>query len=156
MSFSSIPVRSNGEQVLASWFNLLRTAGLASGGWEKITVSHTALQTAATTNDVELFSLASQGVFSGLVLKHTTAFAGTSITAYDLTVGVSGDLDKYALPFDVFQAVGDTVFQVYSFGEMESFGSATSIRLSATSTGADLDASTAGSVDAYILRSALP
>lgn len=29
MSFSTIPVRTNGPQILASWFNALRTAGMA-------------------------------------------------------------------------------------------------------------------------------
>lgn len=29
MSFSSIPVRANGQDILYSWFNVLRTAGIA-------------------------------------------------------------------------------------------------------------------------------
>jgi stress response protein SCP2 len=33
MSFSAIPVRSNGEKFYYSWFNLLRTAGVALEGF---------------------------------------------------------------------------------------------------------------------------
>jgi len=156
MAFSSIPVRTNGQQVFASWFNALRTAGIGSGGWEKFTVTHTQLQAAALTNDIELFSLAAQEIVTGVVIKHSIAFAGTGITDYDLSVGITGDLDKYALSFDVDQAVTDSTFETNSLVDMESFASATSVKISATSVGANLDQSTAGSVDIWINRSLLP
>lgn len=124
--------------------------------WQKITVSHTSLQAAATTNDIELFSAAAGEVIHGLVIKHTTAFSGGSITAYIVSVGVSGDLEKYALPFDVFQSTGDTVKDVTSVLDLESFSGATSIRIAAESTGDNLDQSAAGSVDIYVLTSVLP
>lgn len=124
--------------------------------WTKYTVSHTTLQAAALTNDAELFSLAAQGVIEKVIVKHTTAFAGTGITAYSISVGVTGELDKYAIDFDVFQAVADTTFDTNNSLGMENFGSATSIRIAAESTGANLDQSTAGSVDIYVLASTLP
>jgi hypothetical protein len=156
MTFGSIPVRLNGQKVDASWFNSLRTAGSASSGWEKITVTHTQLQAAALTNDIELLSLASNEVISGVVIKHSTAFAGTGITNYTLSVGISTDLDKYQTPFDVDQTVSDSAFDLTNLLEVESFASTTSVRLSAVSVGANLDQSSAGSVDVWISRSLLP
>ena len=120
--------------------------------WEKFTVSHTALQTAALTNDIELFSAPAFQIIQRVVLKHTTAFAGTGITDYDLSVGITGDLEKYVSLFDVFQAVADGTKSVALVGDVESFAGATSVRLSATSVGANLDQSTAGSVDVYVLK----
>ena len=155
-TFLDIPVRSNGENILASWFNLLRTAGLGAGGWTKYTVEHTALQTASLANDVELFSLAANEIIKGVVIKHSTAFAGTGITNYTLSVGVSGDLSKYQPPFDVDQAVADTAFDLTSTFDVESFASSTSVRLSAISVGANLDQSSAGSVDVWVMKGLLP
>jgi len=158
--FDSIPTRLNGQRILAAWFETLKTAGKNLGTqsplWEKFTFSHTALQTAGLTNDIELFSLLSLGTIQAIVVKHSTAFAGTGITAYTLSVGIVGSLDKYTIPLDVFQAVGATVFTVSSGTDLENVGSATSIRLSAIAIGANLDQSTAGSVDVYVLKSTLP
>lgn len=141
---------------MASWFNLLRTAGLASSGWERFTVAHTALQTAGLTNDIELDTLDAKEILTGAYIKHTTAFAGTGITAYTLSIGITSDLDKYMPAFDVFQATGDTVFNAESLMDSEDFASTTSIRLAATSVGANLDQSSAGAVEVYLLRSVLP
>lgn len=157
MSFFTVPIRQNGDSpALASFWNLLRTAGLAVAGWEKFTFTHTQLQAASTTNDIELFSLLAKQEITGVVIKHTVAFTGTAYSAYTLSVGLASDFNRYALPFDVFQAVGDTVKDKSDVSEVENFGSATSVRLKAISTGGDLDASTAGTVEVYIKRSTLP
>lgn len=125
-------------------------------GWTKFTVAHTALQAAALTNDIELTSLVALGTIHKVIIKHTTAFAGTGITAYSVSVGITGTLDKYAIDFDVFQAVSDTTFDTNESFGMENFGAATSIRIAATAVGANLDQSSAGSVDIYVLSSTLP
>ena len=132
------------------------TTGIGLPVWRKITVSHTALQTASTANDVELLSLPAAATIHAVIIKHTTAFAGTGVTGYTASIGISGDLTKYASAFDVLQATGDTVAQSTNVVDVENFGSATSIRIAATSTGANLDQSTAGSVDVYVLMSTLP
>lgn len=154
--FSDIPVRQNGDKILASWFNLLRTAGLATGQWKKFTVTHTQLQAAALTNDIELYSLPAMNVISGVAIKHSVAFAGTGITDYKVSVGIAGDLDKYALQFDVDQAVSATTFDITNVVGVENFSSATSIRIAGTAVGANLDQSTAGSVDIWLKIGALP
>lgn len=123
--------------------------------WHKYSVVHTALQAAATTNDIQLFSLPAKTFIHKVVIKNTTAFAGT--TTYTLSVGINGSLVKYLAPFDVKQAVSNTTFGVSIVNEtMEDFGSAVSIRLAATSTVQNLNQSTAGAVDVYVLTSLLP
>jgi hypothetical protein len=129
--------------------------------WRKYTVDFEDLAAAATTNDIQLFELPAGGVIHRVVIKHGTAFAGGSISAYTVSVGKAGDLTAYAGAFDAFQTVGDTVFQ-HSGNEgtspdgLENFGSVTSVRVAAVSTDDDLDAATAGEVDVFVLWSALP
>jgi hypothetical protein len=127
----------------------------SAGGlnWTKYTKTYSDLSTGATTNDIALCSLTAKGVILGIIVKHSTAFVGGAISAYAISIGIVGDLTKYAGVMDVFQAVADTTFWTIPAFGAEDFGSATSIRLAATSTGANLDAATAGSVDVYILWS---
>jgi hypothetical protein len=124
--------------------------------WTKYTVGHAALQAAALTNDIELFSLPAKAMLHEVHVKHSTAFAGTGITAYTVSVGIAGETTRYSDAFDVFQAVGDTVFDPNAGGFLEDHGSATSVRIFATSEGANLDQSSAGSVDVWVLWSTLP
>lgn len=148
------------DTVLAVVSGLPAWASLGSLGlpkWTKYTVAHTALQAAATTNDVELFSLAAQEIIHAVAIKHSEAFAGGSISAYTVSVGIAGEADRYADAYDVFQAVAATTFDVNGPGlSLENFGAATSVRVFAVATGDDLDQSTAGSVDIWVLASTLP
>ena len=123
--------------------------------WSKHTFTFAELAAAATTNDVELFSLAAGGVVHAVRIKQSVAFAGGTISAYTLSVGIGGDLAKYASAFDVFQAVGATVFQLSDGPFSENADAATSVRLAAIATGDDLDNASAGSVDVDVLTSAV-
>lgn len=154
--FSAVTVRENGQPITFAWFNALRTAGLRAPSCTKYTFAYSDLSAAATTYNAEIFSLAAMGVMHGIAIKHTTAFSGGSVTACTISVGIASDLDKHGGPFDVYQAVGDTVFDFSSTFGIEDFGSATSIRIAAESTGDDLDQLTAGSVDIYVFKSVLP
>lgn len=131
----------------------------ASGGggptWTKYTVTYTDLSLAGTTNDIQLFSLPAKGVIHSVVISHTTNFAGPAITAYTVSVGIASNLTKYAAPFDVLQAAGDSIGQANSNLDFENKSSATSIRVAATSTGANLSAATQGSVEIWVLTSTL-
>ena len=155
---TSIPIRKNGPpNIDASWFNVIRTSLLSGGVIRKVTVTHDSLQAAALTTNVEAFSLPANELILGTWVKHTVAFAGTGITDYQVTLGIGADLDKYLGPFDVFQAVGDTVADVQFGGVIpESFSVATSIKIAATAVGANLDQSTAGSVDLWVFTITLP
>lgn len=123
--------------------------------WTKYTISHTSLQAGATSNDIELVNLPQKTMIHQVVLKHSTAFAGTSITAYTVSVGIASNFTKYTSAFDVFQSVSNTARSITQSEDVESFTGATSIRIQAISTGANLSASTAGSVDVWVLSSVL-
>ena len=119
--------------------------------WKKFTVTHTDLQTAGLTNDIELFTLPGGGIIERIMMKHSEAFAGAGISDYDISVGIAGNLTKYAAAFDVDQAIGDTVFALVANAGCETFNSGgASIRVSAVSVGANLDQTTAGSLDIWV------
>jgi hypothetical protein len=124
--------------------------------WFRVRVTYDELSTAATTNNIELYELPAGGVIHAVMMKTSAAFTGGSISAYTLSVGITGTLNKYAAAFNVFQAVAATTFQLSTTQGAESFTAATSIKIAATSTSDDLDAATAGSVDVYLLMSQLP
>ena len=131
-------------------------SGVGEWKWTKYTVTHTQMQAAALTNNIELLSLAASEVIEAIVIKHSTAFAGTGITAYSFEVGITGTLDKYLPSFDVFQAVSNSAHDIAMTMGLESTSGATSIKIAATSVGANLDQSTAGSVDVWVKKAALP
>jgi len=128
--------------------------------WRKYTVGHADFQAAALTNDIELFQLPAKGVVHAVKIKHSVPFAGAGIAAYTLSVGIVGTLAKYAAAFDVFQAAGDTTMLLNwldyanstTDGETHAAGG-TSIRVAATAVGANLDQSTAGAADIWVLWS---
>lgn len=121
--------------------------------WRKFTFDYTDLAAAATANDIELYSLPAGGIIHAVKIKHSTAFSGGTLSAYTVSVGIAGNLTKYASAFDVFQAVGNTTFQLSNSFGSENHGAATSIRIEATSVGDDLDNATAGEVDVWLLVS---
>lgn len=123
--------------------------------WSKFTIPQSLLAAASTANDIELFVLPAGSVFHSYVIAHSQSFTGGAITAYTLSLGVTGELDRYALPFDVFQAPGPTIRQVPAALACRAEGVATSVRLAATSTGANLNAATTGVVDIHILTTDL-
>lgn len=148
-------------QATASGQTLINNgAGQTSWGlptsWTKYTVTNTDLSAASLTNDIELFSLPAKSVISGVVISQSASFTGTGITAYTVSVGVSGNLAKYASAFDVFQAPGDQVEQTSMVMDMENKNAASSIRIAATSVGANLDQASTGSVDIWVKWETLP
>jgi hypothetical protein len=148
------------------WEPMWPTASQAGGGsvgtqypgWVKITKTYTDLSAAATSNDIELYSLPAKASILAGIIKHTVQFSGGSISGYNVSVGVSGSSVDILNTTIVSAAVADTTFTKSSFfgPKMYDFGAAKSIRLFATSTDDDLDAATAGSVDVYLLVSTLP
>lgn len=121
--------------------------------WKKFTVGFAALAAAALTNDIEVYSLAAGEVIHGVKIKHSAAFSGGTLASYTVSVGIVGNLVKYASAFDVFQATSNTTFQLSNSFGSENHGAATSIRLAAVSTGDNLNQASAGSVDVWILVS---
>jgi len=126
--------------------------------WIKVTKTYSDFSTAGLINDIEIYSLPAKSVLQSSIIKPTTLFTGGLIATYTISVGIFGNLAKYALSYNVKQAVSDTAFGlgVSISPTVEDFGAAKSIRASAISTVGLLNAATQGSVDFYLLISTLP
>lgn len=103
---------------------------------------------AATSGNVTIATLPAKAVILNTTLKHTVAVAGPSVSAATARITTAGH--NYGTAFDVFQAVGNTVLDFDEAANSENFAAVTPVRVSFTSTGANLSVVTAGSVDAYI------
>lgn len=108
-----------------------------------------AFTASSTSVSLTLATLPPGAILEKLAIKHTTAFAGTSITDVTMSVGISADKTCFIDAFDVFQSVGDTVFDNVGLEFIGSWANSTPILLTATSVGANLSALTAGSVSCY-------
>lgn len=110
------------------------------------TIPETDLTAAAATEDETLFELQPGHKVSWVYVKYSTAFAGGTLTAMTVSVGDSSSTTLYTAAFDVFQAVGATVFQ-----DTDLFKSSTSAARNVlarfTATGDNVVNATAGSVD---------
>lgn len=123
--------------------------------WHRYQVSYTSFSASSTTNDVQLFSLLPNMVIEGVIITPAASFTGTGLTGYTVSVGISGNLTKYAIPFDVTQNVGAK--EAYFNMDVESFTSSKSIRIAAASSGINLDGPmTAGSVYVWVKWGRLP
>lgn len=124
-----------------SWFS----------SWTKYTKTFTDFSSlGASTNSIALFTLPAKVTLDRVVIKHSVAFSGGTLTGYTVSVGVSGNPTKYASAFNVFQAVASNIFQNSVDDVLEDFTSGTSVTATATATGDTLDHATAGSVDIWI------
>jgi hypothetical protein len=129
----------------------------ASPVWSKVTIGFAALSAAAATNTVTLLTLTARVIVCGLAIKHTTAFTGTGLTALTCTVGDSNNTTTFYsdTPFSLTQAVSNTAFLISNVLAAASFAGGT-VQATFTSTGANLSALTAGSVDFLISVATLP
>jgi hypothetical protein len=120
--------------------------------WMKFSVVHTQFQVAALTTDIELYAMPATGIIGAAVMKPTIAWAGTGITEYFLSLGLTANLQKYMGYFSVTPAVSAT-YQLVSqiLNDVPNFTAATSIRIAAQSVGANLNQSTAGTADIWLL-----
>ena len=152
---SLVPMAAVTDEDSLTVLNGKLLAALAVPRWRKYTVGFADLALDEATKDVELFPLPAGGVVHAVKLKHSEKFEGGAISAYTVSVGIEGDLARYADPFDVFQAVDNTAFALEDAelaGETHASGG-TMVRAAAEATGADLDAATQGSLDVWVLWS---
>lgn len=111
------------------------------------TVGEASLTDADTSEDETLFTLPAGGRVTGVAIKHSTAFTGGGLSAMTVSVGVSGTVTAYSISaFDIFQAVANTTMLL-----ADNFNSTTNASQTViaqfNSTGANVSAATAGSVD---------
>jgi hypothetical protein len=110
---------------------------------------------AATSGDITLFTLPARSVIDQTLVKPYVAVAGTSYSA--ATARVITATNNYGTAFDVFQAVGATVFDWDgTHPKVENFATTTPVLLHMTSTGGNLSATTAGSIDVWVTWHQLP
>ena len=131
------------------------------GIWTKYTVPYTdsAFEAASTTAAITLVQKPASGVIEGIVIKHSTAYAGTAVTAVDCTVGDTSDVDAFLSSFDVFQAVAATTFALDGGAYFTTTAAEnTQIHCTANVNFGDggTTALTAGSVDVWIKMATLP
>lgn len=104
---------------------------------------------AATSGDITLFNLPARAVIDQTTVKPFVAVAGTSFSA--ATARVITANNNYGTAYDVFQAVGNTVSDFDgTHPHLENFVAVTPVLLHMTSTGGNLSATTAGSIDVWV------
>ena len=117
--------------------------------YAKLTFPYTAFQTASTTNTITAFTLPSASVLNNVFIKHSVAFAGTSITAVTASVGIASNHTQLIAGVDVFQSVADAAWDAVQANYLASWANATLMKITLVSTGANLSALSAGSVDVF-------
>jgi hypothetical protein len=134
----------------------------------KFTIGIADLPYAATSQTIALpwntlasnpinFAIPQGGVMLGVRVHATTAFAGPSVTAMTVSVGVNGGSNTFFTnAFDIFQAVSNTTLQetsMFKSGLQANPGGTANVNqqvsVTFTATGANLALLTAGSVDIY-------
>jgi hypothetical protein len=101
-------------------------------------------------NNAKLFLLGAGSKILGVEAKHSVAFAGGSLSAMTVSLGISGSATRYTAAFDCFQAVSDTALQETAL--FKSVGrAAQQLALTFTPTGDNCSAATAGAVEIRIL-----
>jgi hypothetical protein len=123
--------------------------------WKRITIRESAFTTPfVNVESLTLAVLPAGGVVHATKVKHSTPFTGGSLSGFTVEAGVSGDLEKYASAFDVFQAAGDAVMQhTQAFDGESHSASSTNLLVTGRSAGDNTDAATAGSVQIWLLVS---
>lgn len=111
-----------------------------------------AVNTPATSTPINSanFQIPQTGKVLTCTIHHTTAFSGGAITAMTVSVGKVGGSNTFVAPaFNVFTGAADTNLQesfAVGSGQITAWG----VTVTFTSTGGNVNAATAGSVDIYI------
>lgn len=111
--------------------------------------------TAATTNSISSgYALPPRWAIRGGYVIATTTFSGGLLLSYTISCGISGNNTKYMTATNVFTGASLPV-QPGSAG-IESLTVPTSITLTATCTGGQLNTATQGVVEIYLLLVQMP
>ena len=129
------------------------TFGPAIAQWVSVTVDHAQFAAAALTDNFEIYSLPAGYAIHGAVLYHTTSFTGGSVSAFTVSLGVTGNATRFTSAFDVFQATaGDTGLTSPGLW-LENYLAATSVKAFATSVGGNVNTTTQGTLVVKLLVS---
>lgn len=142
-SLSNIIFTIDNVQSISSQIALLTST------FANIVIPYTSLQAAGLTNTIPLFILPAKSILGRMVIKHSSSFTGTSISAVSTNVGITGVVDYFLGNFDILQAVADQAFESARADYIGSFANPTQIYLNAVSVGANLSALSQGSLTVY-------
>ena len=119
-----------------------------------ITLTHVQFQAAVLTNNILVYSLPAAGIIHGVKLKHSVLWDGPAITEYWLSVGFLGDLQALLIEYDVESTpVGATEFAISQTFDSRNHSAVTDVKVGARSVGANLDTSTQGTAQLWLLVS---
>lgn len=135
------------------WPDLSGAGGVAWG--PVLTFAYTQFSDAGTSKSILLYTLPKKGVIHGVICKHSTKFEGGAITQVTASAGIVGDVDRFLTNFIVSTAPADDNFGITHILDAISFGASTALQVTLKSTGGPLNTLTAGSVDLYLLLSAV-
>lgn len=165
--FASLPAPSVSSKGRVAWVDNVNTLYVDDGGvwvaaatvpgggvWSKYSYDYTDFNAATATTSVNALTLPALDTIEAIVVKHTTAFAGTGVTTVNVSVGTISDRDEYTIDHDVFQATGDTVFQATNILTPISFAADDVYFYVAANV--NTDQLTQGAFDVYVKTSSLP
>lgn len=123
--------------------------------WITVSKTYEDFADAATTNTVDIYTLAAKSVLHMIIAIKGEEFTGGNISAYTLDLGIAGTVDKYLNGYDLFTAPSGTNHGTYATPIMESSSGATDIIATLESIDDDLDNADTGEVTFYLLISQL-
>ena len=129
--------------------------------WEKVVVDHVAVAAlgAVLTGQITLLTIPDGGVVHGVKVMSLEQWVGTAIATLVGDVGTAGTADKYQSGYDMLAAPATDNYDLefITGGEEHTVagtGAGTALKLRVTSTVANLNVITAGSVAVWVLWSA--
>jgi hypothetical protein len=131
-------------------------AGADFEPWNRFTVSYTQLQTGALTNEIQYALLPARYVIDGIIIKTSTAFAGTSISSLLFEIGISGETDRHIAGYNALASVADSNHVMADVRDFFSLSSTKSLRIKATAVGANLSALSQGLLEVFVKWAELP
>lgn len=150
--------KAGGSKGWKAWSDVSPVGALA---WVKVTKTYTDLAAANTTNQITVYTLPAKGIVHGAALKTTAAFSGGAIATYSLDLGDSTSASGYVNGYNgaLFTGAnwsGSGAKLTHGATGSNDLTATMPIYLQATSTGANLDQATAGSVEIWLLISTMP
>jgi hypothetical protein len=125
---------------------------LGQPSWKKYVYDHIDMAVPSTSTTLQI-PVGAKTAVTGLVIKHNTAFTGGALSAVTVKVGVPGDLDKYATPFDIYQAPSSTLHESVYLLDVPAYAFGTTVELTVEATGANLNALTQGDLEVWLQTS---
>ena len=119
------------------------------------TFSFSQFADAGTSKSILLYTLPKKGVIHGVICKHSTKFEGGAITKVTASSGIIGDVDRFLTNFIVSTAPANDNFGITHILDSINFSISTALQVTLKSTGGPLNTLTAGSVDFWLLLSAV-